>query len=127
VLKFTKSWRKSKDPSKQRNYIRRAPLHLRHKMVASHLSRELREKYKKRSFPVRKGDKIIIKRGQFKGLKGKVEKVLLNKLRVHVDVAKISKKDGTLVFYPVHPSNLEIIELNLDDKKREKVLKRGSK
>ena len=37
------------------------------------------------------------------------------------------KKDGTKVFYPIHPSNLVVTELNLDDKKRIAVANKSKK
>ena len=66
---------KSKKPRKQRKFLKLAPLHIRRKMIAAHLSKELREKYKRRSIPVRKGDEVKIMRGEFKGMIGKIVKV----------------------------------------------------
>ncbi|MBU2406429.1 MAG: 60S ribosomal protein L26, partial [Nanoarchaeota archaeon] len=34
------------------------------------------------------------------------------------------RKDGTKAFYPIHPSNLMITELFLEDKKRKDALER---
>jgi len=45
-------------------------------MVASTLSRELREKYNRRSLPVRKGDKVKIIRGEFKESGGEITRYL---------------------------------------------------
>lgn len=115
---FSKKWRASKKPSKQRKYVYNAPLHLRRKLMAAHLSKELREKYKLRSLPVRKGDKVKVMRGQFKGVIGSVERVDLKNYRVYLDNVWIRKKDGSKVKYPIHPSNLMIVELNLSDKRR---------
>lgn len=115
----------SKQPRKQRKRLYRAPLHRRHKFVGAHLSKELRKKYGRRSIPIRKGDKVRIMRGQFRGLIGTVTRVDLKKLRVYVDVAKIKRVSGEEVHYPIHPSNLEIIELNLDDPRRRAVLERS--
>lgn len=124
MKKWSKSWIKSKNPKKQRKYVFNAPLNIKHKFLSSHLSKDLREKYKKRSFTIRKGDKVKISQGQFKNLMGKVEKVILKKTRVYVEGAQLQKKDGSKAYYPIHPSNLIIIELNLDDKERKKALER---
>lgn len=122
--KWSRSWIRSKQPRKQRKYRYHAPLHVRHKLISAHLSPELREKYKKRSFPLRKGDKVKVMRGKFKGTIGTVERILLKKLKVYVDGVAIEKKDGSKVKYPLDPSNLMILELKLDDKKREEALMR---
>lgn len=119
--KFTKSWKSSKQPRKQRKYQRNAPLNIKHRFLSVLLSDQLREKYQKRNIPVKKGDTVKILRGQFKKKSGKVAKVFLKKTRVHVEGMDLVKKDGSKVPYSIHPSNLMITELNLDDKKRQKV------
>lgn len=124
MKKWSKSWKSSKSPRKQRKYIFNAPLHIKHKFLAANLSDELRKKYVKRNIPVRKGDKVKVLRGQFRNLTGKIEKVLLKKTRVHIENAQLQKKDGSKAYYPIHPSNLMIIELNLEDKERKKSLER---
>ena len=72
---WSKSWKSSKNPKKQRKYRFRAPIHIKKKFCNVHLSTELRTKYNKRSVVVVTGDKVKILRGQFKGHTGKVEKV----------------------------------------------------
>jgi large subunit ribosomal protein L24 len=114
----------SKKPSKQRKALARAPLHLRRKLMSANLSKELRKRYGRRCFPVRTGDKVKIMRGQFKGLIGEVEGIDRKKYRVFIAGATLEKKDGTKVKYPIHPSNLMILELNLEDKKRKEALER---
>ena len=53
---FSTQWNASKQPRKQRKYLANAPLHKRHKFMSANLIKELRKKYGKRNFPVRKGD-----------------------------------------------------------------------
>ncbi|MCD6275005.1 MAG: 50S ribosomal protein L24, partial [Candidatus Aenigmarchaeota archaeon] len=48
---FSKSWVKSKQPRKQRKYRHNAPKHIRQKFMHANLSKELREKYNRRSLP----------------------------------------------------------------------------
>lgn len=122
--KWSKHWKSSKQPRKQRKYRYNAPLHIKHKFLSAQLSKDLRKKYNKRSIPLRKGDRVKIMTGQFKNIIGKVEKVSLKKSRVYIEGAQLSKKDGTKVYYPIHPSNVRILELNLSDKKRKKILER---
>jgi large subunit ribosomal protein L24 len=116
-MKFSNAWKGSKQPRKQRKYRYNAPNHIKGAFVSSHLSKDLKEKHKKRSLRVRKGDKVKIMRGQFKGIEGKVEKVSLKTLKVFVEKAEMPKKDGSKAFYPIDPSNLLITAL-ADDKRR---------
>ena len=122
--RFSKSWKSSKQPRKQRKYRHNAPLHLKGKFISSHLSKELKTKYKKRGARIRTGDKIKIAKGQFKGKTGKVERIDIKKCKVYVTGIEIIKKDGTKTMYPIDPSNLVLTELNVDDKKRVKTLER---
>jgi large subunit ribosomal protein L24 len=123
--KFSKKWLKSKKRRKKRKFIANAPLHIKRKLMKSNLSRDLKEKYHKRSFYVRKGDEVEVMRGEFKGKTGKVNKVDLKNQRVSIEGIQRKKKDGGKVNAYFHPSKLQIQTLNLDDKKREKSVKRG--
>ena len=119
---WSRYWKSSKQPRKQRKYVYNAPLHVRRKFVSAHLSEELRKKYERRSFPLRKGDEVEVMRGEFKGRKGKVSKVDLKKLKVYIEGITRKKVDGTEVQVPFDASNLKIIDLNLEDKERVKAL-----
>ena len=63
--------------------------------MCSNLSKELRKKYGKRSFPVRKGDEVKIMRGKSKGKTGKISVVESAKYRVAIENVQRKKKDGT--------------------------------
>lgn len=121
---FSNLWKSSKQRRKQRKFRYNAPLHAKHKFLSAHLSKELMKKHGKRNVPVRKGDTVKIIRGQFRNHVGKVEKVLLRKTKIYVEGAEQIKRDGTKSFYPIHPSNIIITALNLEDKKRQKLLER---
>ena len=125
--KFSITWRHSKQPRKQRKYFRNAPLHIRQKLIHANLSKELREETGKRSLPVRKGDEVKVLRGKFKGQAGKVIKVDLKKLVAYVDSIKRKRADGREVHIPLKPSNLQIVNLNMDDKMRVKKFKKKKK
>lgn len=125
--KFSKSWKSSSQTRKQRKYVFNAPLHIKHKLVSSALSKELRKDYSIRSVPVRVGDIVTVKSGQFKGISGKVTKVSLARVFAHVEGAVLKRADATEAHYPIHPSNLEITKLNLDDKLRVAKIKRAKK
>lgn len=118
---------KSKKPRKQRKFLFSAPQHIRRKFVASHFSKELRQKYKTRSFPVRKGDEIEVMRGKFKKKRGKISRIDFKKYKVYVEGVTVKRTDGTERQTPLHASNLKIINLNLEDKRRVKALERKMK
>lgn len=124
---FSAYWVGSKRPGKQRKYLAKAPLHLRTKLMSCNLAKELRKKFAKRNLTLRKGDTIKVMSGKFKGKSGKVTKVNLKRLNVIVDGIQIKKMDGSKVNVKLRPSTLQIIELNLDDKKRIKNMKEESK
>ncbi len=116
----------SHKPSKQRKFIARAPLHLRAKMMAAHLSPELREQYGRRAVPIRKGDKVRVMRGEHRGFEGDVLSVDREKYRIAIKGLTRKKADGTEVPIPIHPSKVMIVKLNLDDKERVAMLERKS-
>ncbi len=122
--RFSTKWKASKQPRKQRKYLAKAPLHLKRKMLGANLSKPLREEHKMRSIEVIKGDKVRIMRGKFKKKQGKVTEVKTKLLKVYVEGIQIKKTDGSKVNVALKASNLQIIELNLEDKKRMKRLKK---
>jgi large subunit ribosomal protein L24 len=115
---WSKYWKSSKKPRKQRKYIYHAPLHVRHKFFSAHLSKELKQKYGKRSFPVRKGDEVEVMKGSYKKKRGRVNRVDMKKIRIFIDGITRKKVDGTEIQVPIYPSKVKIINLNLEDKKR---------
>lgn len=121
---FSKEWVSSKQPRKQRKYRYNAPLHIRQSFTNANLSQELRSKYKKRKFPLKVGDSVKVMRGNFKGKSGKVSKVDLREVKVYIEGLKRKKSDGKEVQVPFKPSNLQIISLNMEDKKRTKIADR---
>ncbi len=125
--KFSTKMKSSRQPRKQRRYIYNAPLHIKQKFVRAHLSKELRKEHGKRSIGLKKGDSVKVMRGQFKGKTGAVDKVDLKKNKAVVIGVETIKKDGSKVAYPITISNLVITELNIDDKKRKKILERKTK
>lgn len=114
----------SKQPRKQRKFRFNAPLHVRHKLMSVNLSEELREKYGRRSIPVKSGDTVQVMRGDFKDHEGKVEKVDLKNYRLMIEGVSVQKPDGNQVYHPIHPSNLMIVEMDLDDEERNQIIDR---
>ncbi|WP_297979408.1 50S ribosomal protein L24 [uncultured Methanobrevibacter sp.] len=105
-------------PRKQRKALYTAPLHIRRKIMSANLSKDLRADIGKRSLPIKVGDKVQVVRGDFKGHEGKVEAVDAKRYKVTVEGVTLSKPDGNAVLLPIHPSNLMIIEADLDDERR---------
>ncbi len=118
------NWVKSSHPRKQRRAYFNAPLHKRHKFMTAPLSKELQKQLGIKRLPVRKGDTVLIVRGDFKGVKGKVVKVDLKRVRIYVEGATIRKASGEPVYYPIHPSKVVIVELDLSDPKRREIIER---
>ena len=124
---FSNLWISSKQPRKQRKYLANAPLHIKHKFLSSQLSKSLREKYDKRSLPLRKGDEVLVMRGSFKKKKAKVSSLDLKRTRATLENIQRSKRDGSKINVYFHSSVLQIQNLNLDDKKRLETLNRSKK
>lgn len=116
----------SKQPRKQRARLYSLPAHSRHKLLAAHLKKELREKYKIRSLPVRKGDRVMILRGDFKKLEGEVLDVDTKNQLIKVQGASITKADGSQVTRPIRPSNVMLLKL-VEDKERLRMIEGRSK
>ncbi len=79
---WTKSWKSSRKPSKQRKYRDNAPLHHRHKFLKAKLSDKWQDKLSFSSLSLREGDKVKVMRGDHKGEKGEVSNVDYDDLRV---------------------------------------------
>ena len=122
--KFSKHWKSSKQPKKQRKYLVNAPLHIRKKFLNINLSKELRKKYRRKNISGRKGDVVKIIRGKFKNKKGKIVAVKMKMSKVEIDGMLVKKQDGSKVNIKFQPSNLQIVELYLEDRKRNKILGR---
>ena len=117
-LKFSKHWISSTQPRKQRKYRANAPLHIKRKFLSVNLLKELRKKHGRRSIPVRKGDIVKIMKGKFKKKQGKVLNVKTKTGKIYIEGMQVKKQEGSKVNVPFRAPNLQIIELNLDDKKR---------
>ncbi len=116
---------KSIQPRKQRKHYYNAPLHLKRKWLASHLSENLLLKYDRRSIPIVKGDTVKVLRGSYRGHEDKIVAVNVSKQTVHIEGLTLVKADGTKIPKPIHPSNLLITKLNLTDKWRRNKLEKG--
>ena len=115
---------KTRKPGKQRKKMYNAPLHRRGSILSAHLSSELKESHNTRSIPVRTGDTVRILRGDYKGYEGKILRIDKGRYRIYIEGINREKADGTSILVPMHPSKVEIVRLDLDDKWRAKILER---
>ncbi len=115
---FSNAWRASRQARKQRKYLANALKHLVAKMISGHLSKDLREKYNRRAFQLKKGDTVKIMSGENKGKIGKITEIISSRKMVSVEGLQMTKKDGSKANLHFHPSRLMITELNLEDKRR---------
>ena len=115
---------KTTKPGKQRKRMYQAPLNERHRRFSAPLSSKLKDSHGTSSVPVRKGDTVMVMRGDRKGSEGKVTQIDRKKYLIFVDGATREKVDGTQIPVPIHPSKVMITRLNLDDKWRKKILER---
>jgi large subunit ribosomal protein L24 len=112
---------------KQHKFMHTAPLHKRQAFVSAHLAEDLAGKIGKRSIHLHKGDKVKIARGENKGTIAKIEEIDLKDSRVYLENLTTTKVNGAKARIPLHPSNLIIIELGSEDKRRKEALNRVSK
>jgi large subunit ribosomal protein L24 len=115
---------KTTKPSKQRKRLYQAPVTERYRRFSAPLASNLKESHGTNSVPVRKGDTVMIMRGDRKGFEGKVTQINRKNYRISVEGADREKVDGTKISVPIHPSNVMITRLNLDDKWRKKIMER---
>jgi large subunit ribosomal protein L26e len=78
-----------------------------------------------RSIPVRKDDEVMVVRGSFKGREGKVVQVYRKKWVIHIDRVTREKVNGASVPIGIHPSNVVVTKLKLDND-RKAILSRKS-
>jgi large subunit ribosomal protein L24 len=110
---------KSEQPRKQRKARYTAPSHMKSKFLSAPLSDALKEKYKKKTLRVIKGDTVRVTRGDFVGDEGLVDAVDTKNSKLVVHGVSSTKADGTEVPRGIDASNVQITKLNLADKRRE--------
>jgi large subunit ribosomal protein L26e len=91
--------------------------------MSSHLNKSLREQYKIRSLPIKRGDEVKILKGKGKGKTGKVVQVYRKRNVIYVDKVQRDKQNGQTVFLPIKPSYC-LIEKLLINKDRTKTIEK---
>ncbi|MDA4127939.1 MAG: 50S ribosomal protein L24 [Thaumarchaeota archaeon] len=84
----------------------------------SSLSPDLRVKYKRRTARPRTGDSVRIVRGEFKGIEGKITKVIAKKGKLNVEGVTQEKIAGGTTPVPIDASKVVLTSLVLADKIR---------
>jgi large subunit ribosomal protein L24 len=97
---WSKEWKSSTNPSKQRKYRDNAPQHVKDKLVSANLSQTLRDEVGTRNLPLKKGDQVKVTRGDEKGN------------------ITVTRQNGTENEIPLRPSNLQLQALNIEDDER---------
>ena len=106
-------------PTKMRNkMIYQATFQTKNKQIASPLSKQLSERYRKKSARILKGDTVKILRGEFKGVDGKISQVSIKNNGVAVEGTKKEKTKGEKFDVYTHASNVLITSLNTSDRWR---------
>lgn len=110
----------------QRKARYNAPAHAKRRMLSAHLSRDLAERYGRRTARVCKGDTVAVVRGDedVRGTEGRVLEVFTKTGRISIDGVTINQADGTAVVRPIHASNVIITKLNLEDPLRAEAMKK---
>jgi large subunit ribosomal protein L24 len=101
--------------------------HVRDSSVCSSLKDNLRQQYQIRSVRVVKGDSVKVMRGEYAGVEGKVEKVDTKRGTLSIEGIQREKVRGGNVKVQIHASNVIVMSLHLDDKRRQTHLQSISK
>jgi len=115
---WSKSWKSSTNPSKQRKYRRNAPQHIKDNLVSANLSHELRDELDTRSLQLNLGDRVEVARGDFKGSSGIISNIDRQRQKVYINGLEVERQDGSTSQVPFKPSNLQIQALNLENIER---------
>jgi large subunit ribosomal protein L24 len=91
------------------------------------LSKGLSAQYGFKTAALRKGDTVIVSRGDYKGHEGKVGSLIMSKNKITVDGVNIKKMDGTNKLVQISPSKVTITKLDLSDKRRKNLFDLKSK
>ena len=95
----------SKQPRKQRKALYNAPAHARGKHMSATLSKDLRADIGKRSLPIRKGDKVQVLRGDFKGHEGAVLGVDYGSYKITIEEVTLSNAEESKKFIYIRSIN----------------------
>lgn len=85
------------------------------KQFTAQLSKPLQEEYSIKRIPIRPNDRVKILVGKFKSRDGKVVRVNRHQRKICIEDCTITKKDGAIKYIGVHPSNVKIVGLSMEN------------
>ena len=116
---------KTKSPSKNRKRLFQAPYHRKNRLFSAKLIDDLRAEHSVRRMPIRKGDHVMVIRGEFREVEGKVNKVDRKNVRIYIEGVQIEKTGGASYDYAIKPSDVIITKLSKKkDNYRNKIFER---
>mmetsp|Transcript_10472 Transcript_10472/g.23362 ORF Transcript_10472/g.23362 Transcript_10472/m.23362 type:complete len:118 (+) Transcript_10472:614-967(+) len=93
------------------------------KLMSSPTSKNLKIKYEIKRIPIRRGDYVIILRGNQKGKLGKITQCSRRNFFIFVENVIGVKTSNMNYFIQINPSNVLVSKINLTDTRKEKFLK----
>lgn len=86
-----------------------------HIIMSAPLSKELQATHGIKRLPIRRDDEVKIVRGKYPDRTGRVTDVCLRSMRIHIDQLNVENRPNGSVPIPIHPSNVIITKLKLDN------------
>ena len=115
---WSRTWKSSTDPQKQRKYRENAPQHVKDNFISANLSHNLRDELGTRNIGIRNGDRVRVMRGDREGAEGIVNKIDRENERIYIDGVEKEAVDGSVHQIPLRPSNVQLQSLNLSEEDR---------
>jgi len=116
---------KTKSKRKQRRRLYNLPTHKKNILFNAKLHEDLQAEYGIKRMTIRNGDSVLVVRGEFRDMEGKVSKVDRQKAQLFIEGASIEKSSGTTFDIPIHPSNVILTKIEVKkDKWRKKIIER---
>ena len=88
------------------------------------MSEELSREHRVDQLGVRKGDTVIVTRGNFRGVEGKITRVDKKSGKIYIEGISREKADGTAKLIAIHASKVALRQMVLDDKRRKNIIER---
>jgi ribosomal protein uL24 len=122
---LTSKKNKTKSRRKQRKRFYTQPHHQRNKLMTAKLHNDLQSEFNAKRMTIRKDDSVLVVRGEFKDMEGKVTSINHQKAQIFIEGASIEKSSGTTYDIPIHPANVVLTKIEVKkDKWRKKILER---
>ena len=83
--------------------------------MSSRLSKDLQKKYGVKTMPIRVNDEVVVMSGHHKETAGKVISVCRKNYTISIDKLTRTKGNKQTVQIPIHPSNVQITKLYINN------------